>query len=982
MKRLLTLALGLLLGALPVRALTPDTIQITLSPQQRGPKIADDYAGLSYETQMMIPDSDGRHYFSAENRKLIQIFRTLNIKSLRLGGSSVDIKANPIPTNEDIDALFEFAREAGAKVTYSVRLQDGTARDAARQAQHIWENYSDLLDYFSIGNEPGYYKNYEEMLQPRWDSIMQAMRAVAPGARFCGPDDNPHPVLNQKLIRDYWQNPLELITMHNYPAGCAFTNPGTAKEYADLIPFDYKERCDYLLSDALPEEYAKVAQQMERTLENYPFRLSETNSYWYGGLDGASNAYAAALWGLDYLYWWAERGAQGMNFHTGDRVGGTPIAAHYATFVTEGEEFDVRPLSYALKMFAIGSRGRLLPVTSTDREQLGLYATRNDRGLLYLTIINKQHGPEARERLLRIRLSNKAVPMLHAEQLTMQCESGEITARRGITIGGAAIAGDGTWQEQGWQSLPIEDGTLLVRVPAASALIIKINTAHYHTVSERCEPMQYGRIKPDWNSLKQYRLPEWYRNAKFGIWAHWGPQSEPEYGDWYAMFMYNEGSRENKYHKEHYGTPNEVGFKELIHRWKAKNWDPDRLVARYKRAGAQYVVAMANHHDNFDLWDSKYHPWNSTVEGPKTNIVGRWAEAAKRHGVRFGVSVHSSRAWSWYDVTEPYDGLLTPEAGRGTWWEGKDPRILYARGHALHGTGATNKEGRPRAIPDSAYVENYYNRTMDLINKYQPDLIYFDDTALPLWPESDAGLRIATHYYNSNALWHNGSQEGVITAKGLTPEQQQCMVWDVERGALTHINEHYWQTCTCLGSWHYDRTRFTKNTYKPAVRVIRMLADIVSKNGNLLLSVPVRADGTLDEREEAILDSLGTWMARNHECIYDTRPWHKFGEGPDAEKARPMQNGLGFNEAVVQYTPADMRFTTKDNILYAILLQRADDGKVVIRSLADKGHEIESVSVLGVGRMRYRCDREGLHLTLPERAKHPVQVVKIVMRTP
>ena len=161
-----------------------------------------------------------------------------------------------------------------------------------------------------------------------------------------------------------------------------------------------------------------------------------------------------------------------------------------------------------------------------------------------------------------------------------------------------------------------------------------------------------------------------------------------------------------------------------------------------------------------------------------------------------------------------------------------------------------------------------------------------------------------------------------------------------------------------------------------------MLADIVSKNGNLLLSVPVRADGTLDEREEAILDSLGTWMARNHECIYDTRPWHKFGEGPDAEKVRPMQNGLGFNEAVVQYTPADMRFTTKGNILYAILLQRADDGKVVIRSLADSGREIESVSVLGAGRVRYCCDQEGLHLTLPDRAKHPVQVVKIVMRTP
>lgn len=971
----------LLVTVLPLSAQT-DTLQVRLRTQQRGMTIPDNYAGLSYETQMMQPDSEGNYYFSPENKKLVRMFRTLGIRSLRMGGNSVDVNANPIPSNRDIDALFEFARAAGAKVTYSVRLQNGTAHEAARQAQHIWQNYRDALDYFAIGNEPGYYKDYERQLQPRWDSIMRAMRAVAPEARFCGPDDNPHPVLNQKLIRDYWQEPLQLITLHNYPAGCAFINPGSAKSYEELIPYDYRERCDYLLSDGLEEEYAKVARQMERIIENYPFRLSETNSYWYGGLDGASNAYAAALWGLDYLYWWAQRGALGMNFHTGDRVGGSPIAAHYATFVTEGEEFDVRPLSYALKLFNIGSQGRLLPIEADEAEQLALYATRNERGVIYVTLVNKQHGPEAEERVVRLTMESSAVPMVRAEQLEMRCEGNDVVARKGITIGGVPISGDGTWEEQGWKKIAVEKDGLVVRMAPASALIVKITTGHYHTVSERMEPMQYGRFKPDWSSLQNYEVPEWYENAKFGIWAHWGPQAQPEYGDWYARFMYQDGSRENRYHKEHFGTPNKVGFKELIHQWRAHNWDPEALVKRYKRAGAQYVVAMANHHDNFDLWDSQYHPWNATVEGPHTNVIARWEEATRRAGLHFGVSVHSSRAWSWYDVSEAYDGLLTPDQGKGLWWEGKDPRVLYARGHALHGTGATDMEGRPTAIPDSAYVENYYNRTLDLINKYRPDLVYFDDTALPLWPESDAGLRIAAHYYNSSRLWNDGRLEAVITAKGLKPSEQECMVWDVERGALPFLHDRYWQTCTCLGSWHYDHTRLKKNTYKPAVRVIRILSDVVSKNGNLLLSVPLKADGTLDEREEQILDSLGSWMARNGECIYGTRPWHKFGEGPDAETARPMRNGLGFNEAVVAYTGADMRFTTRDNILYAILLQRTDDGAVLIRSLADQSDRIASVSVLGVGRVRYRCDNEGLHLTLPSKASHPVQVVKVTFHRP
>lgn len=974
MKQIITL-LFLLLGANGFAQ--QDTLQVTLKSQEVGTWIPDNYSGLSYETRMVLPDAKGCYYFSKDNRKLVRMFKALNVKSLRLGGNSVDVKATATPQKKDLDALFGFAREAGVKVIYSVRLQNGSVKDAISQARYIWEHYADLLDYFAIGNEPGYYKDYERDLQPRWDELMKAMRTAAPKARFCAPDDNPNPVLCQKLIRDYWNNPLSLITIHSYPAGCAFTNPG--KPFHEMIPYDYKERCDHLLSERLPREYAHIYNQMERVIENHPFRLSETNSFWYGGLDGASNAYASALWAIDYMYWWAERGNQGVNFHTGDKVGGTDIAAHYATFVTEGDGFDVRPLSYAMKMFNIGSKGRMFPVVVDENKSLTAYATKNDHGYVYVTVVNKEHGAQAKERVLRLQFDSEETAVLSAESLTMQCAGGDILARKEITIGGSEIAKDGTWKEGGWKKVENDGRSIILRMEPATAVVLKINTSYYHAISEKDEPAQYGKIKPTWQSMKKYQVPDWYRDAKFGIWAHWGPQSQPEYGDWYAHYMYKPGSRENKYHVAHYGQPSEVGFKDLIHQWKAANWNPDRLIELYKKAGAQYFVAMANHHDNFDLWDSKYHEWNSTAEGPHTNIIGRWAEAAKRQGLKFGVSVHASRAWNWYDRTEDCDGKLTRKQGKGQWWEGKDPSVLYARGHALNGTGATDKDGNPVPIPDSAYCENYYNRTMDLINKYHPDLVYFDDTTLPLWPESDAGLKIASHYYNSNMLWHEGKQEGVITTKGLTPEQQQCLVWDVERGALSEINPQPWQTCTCLGSWHYDRTRFTKNTYKTALRVIRMLADIVSKNGNLLLSVPVRADGTIDEREEAILDSIGQWMAVNQECIYGTRPWKKFGEGPDAENTRPM-NGLGFNETKTVYTPQDIRFTQKGNMLYAIVMQRPEDGKVLVKSLAGKKGQVQLVEVMGCGLVNYVCDEDGLSLTLPIDEKEEIPVVKITLK--
>lgn len=460
--------------------------------------------------------------------------------------------------------------------------------------------------------------------------------------------------------------------------------------------------------------------------------------------------------------------------------------------------------------------------------------------------------------------------------------------------------------------------------PPATAAVVS-------PVASDTEPMQTGMFEPTWESLQQYQCPEWFRDAKFGIWAHWGPQCQPEQGDWYARGMYEEGSGKYAYHLRTYGPQSQFGFKDVIHAWQAENWDPDKLVALYKQAGAQYFFAMANHHDNFDNYDSKYQPWNAVNMGPRKDLIGGWAKAARAQGLRFGVSVHAAHAWSWYEPAQradkkgplagvPYDGKLTKADGAGKWWDGYDPQDLYAQNH----TPGKRLEwewnaAKGSSIPDVAYCTKFYNRTVDLINKYRPDLIYFDDTALPLWPVSDAGLRIAAHYYNRNMAWHDGKLEGVLFGKVLTPAQRQCLVWDIERGASNQIEPLPWQTDTCIGGWHYNRSHFDRHNYKSARTVIQMLADIVSKNGCLLLSIPVRGDGSIDADEVKVLEGIAAWMAVNRESIFETRPWKVFGEGP-ASAGAPI-SAQGFNEGKGKpFSAADVRFTAKGDTLYAIAL--------------------------------------------------------------
>jgi len=509
------------------------------------------------------------------------------------------------------------------------------------------------------------------------------------------------------------------------------------------------------------------------------------------------------------------------------------------------------------------------------------------------------------------------------------------------------------------------------------------------TVSTAAEPVTPGKFAPNWASLGQYQTPDWFRDAKFGIWAHWGPQCEPEDGDWYAREMYVEGSDQNKFHVAHYGPPSQVGFKDVIHRWKAENWDPEKLVALYQRAGAQYFFALAVHHDNFDLWDSRYQPWNSVRIGPQKDLVAGWAQAARAHGLRFGVSVHASHAWMWYEPSQgsdrsgplagaPYDGRLTRAEGRDQWWEGLDPQDLYAQNHlpspANDGTWSTDKLwnwGKGVSQPDQAYCDKFYNRAMDLINRYHPDLVYFDDTALPLWPVSDAGLKIAAHFYNQNMKEHGGRLEAVLFGKALDGAQRRTMVWDIERGQSDRIEPLPWQADTCIGDWHYRRSIYAEHRYKSARTVVQTLVDVVSKNGNLLLSIPVRGDGTIDDDELNVVEGIARWMDVNRECIFGTRPWTICGEGPALAGAAPI-SAQGFNEGKgMPFAGSDIRFTTRGTSLYAILLAGPLGGRALIQSLATgspqlAGRRISSVALLGhAGPVVWSQDAEGLRLTLP-----------------
>jgi len=461
------------------------------------------------------------------------------------------------------------------------------------------------------------------------------------------------------------------------------------------------------------------------------------------------------------------------------------------------------------------------------------------------------------------------------------------------------------------------------------------------------------KFEPDWQSLQRYECPEWFRNAKLGIFICWNPYTVPAQGDWYARHMYMQGHRQYEYHVKHYGHPSEFGYKDIIKLWKGEKFDPNELVALFKQAGARYIVPMAMHHDNFDLWDSKHHRWNSVNIGPGKDIIGMWRKATLKHGLRFGVTTHLARSYSWFqtshgaDKTGPYKGVP---------YDGRNPKYqdLYHKTH-----GETTK--RYPLNPSEEWKKIWYKRIKDLVDQHKPDLLYFDGGV----PFGKVGLKMVAYFYNQNIKWHNGELQAVMNLKNWPDGshgqfRQSACIQDLERGLLSDIHEMPWQNDTSIGDWFWT----DPPDYRTVDSIIDMLVDIVSKNGNLLLNVPPKADGTLDAQAADILKKMGRWMHINGEAIYGTRPWICHGEGPSAIKEGHV------SDRHLNVTAKDIRFTTKGDCLYAIALEWPENKYLKIESLSTQQHKlgaISSVLLLGhEGSLRWRRDKERLKIELPE----------------
>jgi len=478
-------------------------------------------------------------------------------------------------------------------------------------------------------------------------------------------------------------------------------------------------------------------------------------------------------------------------------------------------------------------------------------------------------------------------------------------------------------------------------------------------------PIAPGPFAGTRDSLSAYAIPEWFRDAKFGIWAHWGPQSAPEFGDWYARNLYIDKTDQYKHHVATYGHPSKFGYKDIIPRWTGANFDADHLVGLYQAAGAKYFVSLACHCDNFDLWDSRHTRWNSVKMGPKKNIVGLFSAAAKKHGLRFGLSDHLWPSTKWMSVSRgsdtkgdlmnvPYDGG-TPEF-----------RDLYGDYPFPDRKLDWNEDG----ITDAS-KQHYFERIKDLIDQHPADFIYCDGQI----PFGDRGLALVAHFYNRNHERHGGRVEAVYTSKREEDMARGECVLDFERTVPDKIWPTPWQICTCVGGWHYDRRKLGGG-YKTPKRVLDLLVDAVSRNGNLLLNFPLRNDGTLDPEEQAILAEITAWMQVNGDAIYATRPWKIFGDGPHSKvKSDPK---VKYNESLREdFNVDDTRFTTKGGDLFAFVMGVPEREAVIAPLAASRGHfrgKIERVTLLGHDApLKWTLDATaGLKIELPveKPAKH------------
>jgi alpha-L-fucosidase len=460
-----------------------------------------------------------------------------------------------------------------------------------------------------------------------------------------------------------------------------------------------------------------------------------------------------------------------------------------------------------------------------------------------------------------------------------------------------------------------------------------------------------GPFRADWESLQKYEVPEWYKDAKFGIFIHWGVYSVPAFGnEWYPRNMYVPGSLEYMHHLATYGPQDRFGYKDFVPMFKAEHFDPSAWAELFKKSGAKYVVPVAEHHDGFAMYDSELSDWTAAKMGPHRDTTGELGKAVRAAGLHFGVSSHRVEHNFFLGV-----GRTIPS-------DVNNPQ--YA---AFYGP-AHNWLSAPWGVPlnddftyvSSAWADDWLARSAELVEKYHPDIVYFD------WWIGQASIRpnltkFAAFYYNSSLKY--GDHVGVINYKDYAM-QEHSAVLDLERGQLGDIRPLYWQTDTSISnkSWGYIKD----DTFKSPEFVVDQLIDIVSKNGNLLLNIGPRSDGTIPDEVQQVLLGVGAWLNVNGESIYGTRPWRIYGEGPTKVAA-----GSFHDTDTTRYTAEDFRFTTKGDVLYAIGLAWPTNGEAVIHSLAlTVGTEpVQSVILLGSDtKVQFEHRADGLQVRLPAQA--------------
>ena len=484
---------------------------------------------------------------------------------------------------------------------------------------------------------------------------------------------------------------------------------------------------------------------------------------------------------------------------------------------------------------------------------------------------------------------------------------------------------------------------------ASVASIVLLSCCNTET---KKEPVVFNS---SWESLEQYKCPEWFRDAKFGLWSHWTGYVVPETGDGYAGSMYIQGSRQYKYHLENYGHPSKFGYKDVIELWKADKFHPDSLVALFKEAGAKYIVSLAAHHDNFDLWDSKYQKWNSVNYGPHKNIVGMWEKAVRKAGLRWGVTSHLVRSWNWFQASH---GADTSGPYQGVPYDGADPanKFIY---HDTYGLKYDNVGYAYAIHPPKQWADEYSYRIMDLMQQHKPDLFFMDGGI----PFGEQGRNLIAWYYNQNTQWHNGSMEAVLELKNLLFFEVYhgdfrigTCVENLEGGRMKDIDREPWQTGNSIGDWSWKKGE----KYISLKIFVDELIDIVSKNGNLMMNIPLRADGTLDQESVELLKGMGQWLKVNGEGIYSTRPYIVFGEGPALVQG-------GHDRSKAELTANDFRFTTKGDTVFAFICGEPE-GEVKIRQFNKLNyHTIQSVSMLGSkDALKFSQEKESLVVQMPE----------------